>query len=71
MNSSIGDNISDEFKEYFKLLKNDDDTLIIAMPLFVRFTAGLATNILFYNISQHCTILQSIINTNKSNGVIL
>ncbi|SVA60919.1 uncharacterized protein METZ01_LOCUS113773, partial [marine metagenome] len=52
LNSSIGDNISDEFKEYFKLLKNDDDTLIIAMPLFVRFTAGLATNILFYNISK-------------------
>lgn len=52
LNSSIGDNINDEFKEYFKLLKNDDDTLIIAMPLFVRFTAGLATNILFYNISK-------------------
>ena len=51
LNSSIGDNISDEFKEYFKLLKNNGDTLIVAMPLFVRFTAGLATNILFYNIS--------------------
>ena len=52
LNSSIGDNISDEFKKYLKLLKNNDDTLIIAMPLFVRFTTGLATNILFYNISK-------------------
>lgn len=52
LNSSIGDNISDEFKEYFKLLKNDEDKIIVAMPLFVRFTTGLVTNILFYNISK-------------------
>ena len=52
LNSSIGDNISDEFKEYFKLLKNDDDKIIVAMPLFVRFTTGLVTNILFFNISK-------------------
>ena len=53
LNSSTGDEISNEFTQYFKLLDEQNDSIIIAMPLFVRFTEGLATNILFYNITKN------------------
>jgi len=52
LNSSTGNEFSNEFTQYLKLLDKPNDTIIIAMPLFIRFTAGLATNIIFYNITK-------------------
>jgi len=47
-------NIVTEFKSFIKTLNKNKSlgTLIIAMPLFIRFNEGLVMDMLFFNLSQ-------------------